>query len=73
MGATKDIEERKRIGRQIAALRKAQGLTQRTLADKAGVLAPHIARIETGTYSVGFDTLQTIAAALGGRVEIIIK
>ena len=29
-------------------------------------------RIESGKYSVGFDTLQAIAEALGGTIDIIV-
>lgn len=64
-------EERIRMGQRIAALRKEKGMTQRALAEATGILAPHIARIEKGNHSVGFDTLQTIAAALGGNIDIV--
>lgn len=63
--------ERIRMGQRIAALRKEKGMTQRALAEATGILAPHIARIEKGNHSVGFDTLQTIAAALGGNIDIV--
>lgn len=64
-------QERIRMGQRIAALRKEKGMTQRALAEATGILAPHIARIEKGNHSVGFDTLQTIAAALGGNIDIV--
>ena len=75
-------EERKRIGQRIAALRKAiewnddnnisrVGMTQEELAGRCGLAQSHIARIETGRYSVGFDTLQQIANALGKNVDIV--
>jgi transcriptional regulator with XRE-family HTH domain len=65
-----DLDERKRIGRRIAQLRHEKGLSQRDLAEIAGIKHPHIARIETGAYSVGFDTLQCLAKALGKNVDI---
>ena len=64
-------EERQRIGQRIAEIRKAQGITQQDLADRTGIQRNHISRIEQGRYSVGFDTLQMIAEAMGGNVEII--
>lgn len=66
-----EIEERQRIGQRIADLRKEKGLTQQDIADRTGIQRNHISRIEAGRYSVGFDTLQSIAEALGGRIDII--
>lgn len=65
-------QERQRIGQRIAELRKQRGMTQQDLADLTGNQRNHISRIESGKYSVGFDTLQTIAEALGGAIDIII-
>lgn len=66
----KNIDERKRIGRQLADIRRAKGMTQQEVADKAGLLRPHIARIEAGSFSVGIDTLAAIAEALGQKIKI---
>ena len=66
----KNIDERKRIGRQLADIRRAKGMTQQEVADKAGLLRPHIARIEAGSFSVGIDTLAAIAEALGQQIKI---
>ena len=66
-----EIEERKRIGRRIAEMRKEKDLTQQDIADRTGIQRNHISRIESGKYSVGFDTLQSIAEAIGGRIDII--
>ena len=66
-----EIEERKRIGRRIAELRKEQNMTQAQLAERCGIAQAHIARIETGRYSVGLDTLTQIATALGMELEFI--
>ena len=69
--AIKNEEQRQRIGQRIAELRNAKGMTQQDVADKTGLLRQHISRIEAGKYSVGFDTLQAIAEALGGTIDII--
>lgn len=63
--------ERERIGKRIAELRKAKGLTQAQLAEKTGFPRSNIGRIETGKYSVGLDVLAKIAEALGASVELI--
>ena len=64
-------EERQRIGQSIADLRKQKGMTQQDLADITGNQRNHISRIESGKYSVGFDTLQTIAEALDADIRIV--
>ena len=64
-------EERQRIGQSIADLRKQKGMTQQDLADITGNQRNHISRIESGKYSVGFDTLQTIADALDADIRIV--
>ena len=75
-------EERKRIGQRIAAIRKSvvwtdsqninhTGMTQGELAERCGLAQSHIARIEAGRYSVGFDTLQQIAEALGCTIDLV--
>ena len=77
-------EERKRIGQSIAALRKIikwvdangyrrTGMTQGELAERCGIAQSHIARIEAGKYSVGFDTLQQIADAMGCDISIVTR
>jgi transcriptional regulator with XRE-family HTH domain len=67
----KNEEERQRIGQRIADLRKAKGMTQQDLADRTGNQRNHISRIESGKYSVGFDTLQTIAEQFDMKVDIV--
>lgn len=64
-------EERKRIGRRIAELRKEQNLTQTQLAERCGLQQAHIARVEAGRYSVGLDTLAQIANALGMVIDFV--
>lgn len=67
----KDYEARKRIGERIRQLRTERGMSQIELAERAGLIQPHIVRIEQGRYSVGLDTLQAIAKALGCTVDIV--
>jgi transcriptional regulator with XRE-family HTH domain len=69
----KNNSERLRIGQRIAKLRKEQNLTQTQLAERCGLQQAHIARIETGRYSVGLDTLAQIADAMGMKIDFIIN
>ena len=64
-------QQRQRIGNDIADLRKQRGMTQQQVADIAQMQRNHISRIEAGRYSVGFDTLQTIAEALDADIRIV--
>lgn len=65
------MEERERIGRKIADLRTAAGMTQEKLAELSEVGASHIARIEKGRYSVGIDVLSKIAGVFGKKIDIV--
>jgi DNA-binding XRE family transcriptional regulator len=75
-------DERARIGQRIAAVRKSvewtdgqgikrKGMTQGELAERCGLAQSHIARIERGYYSAGYDQLQAIAEALGKNIDLV--
>ena len=75
-------EERKRIGRRIAEVRKSvewmdgqgirrKGMTQAELAERCEIAQSHITRIERGMYNFGFDTLQQIAEAVGMKLDFV--
>lgn len=77
-------EQRQRIGRRIAELRKTMkwtdaaginrtGMTQTDLAERCGMSQSHIARIERGMYNFKLDTLSQIADALGCRIDFVEK
>ena len=64
-------EERKRIGQKIKELRHEINMDAKTLAARIGIDASNLSRIEQGHYSVGFDTLNKIANALGAKVDLV--
>ena len=64
-------QTRRRIGARIAELRREKRLTQYELGDRTGLNQSHIARIEAGKYSAGCDTLQTIAQAMGYKLDFV--
>ena len=66
-------EERMRVCKRIAELRKELGLSQAQLAAQCGIRQEHIARIESGRHSAGLDTLIQIATALGAKIDLIIN
>lgn len=60
------------IGKRIRGLRKAQGLSQRALADKAGLSNSYIAHLETGRTGASITSLAKIADALGEDRTLLI-
>lgn len=63
--------ERVRIGNSIRELRNKRNLEAKTLAQKAGIDAANLSRIERGLYSVGLDVLAKIALVLGAKIELV--
>jgi len=58
-----------RTGRKIAKLRQAKNLTQRELAERAGVSVNYLSRIEEGIWtSPHAKTLSRIAFALNVQI-----
>ena len=55
---------RSRMGHRVRDLRKHAGMTQQQLADAAGIGSVTLVRIENGSYSPRFRTLDAIARAL---------
>lgn len=52
------------IGRNLAAVRKRQGLTQAAVAERIDVDAETISRFERGTVTPGISTLERLCSAL---------
>lgn len=58
------------VVQQLIALREQRGLSQRDLADWAGIKQPHLAHLETGQVEPKRDTLRCLAAAMGCRIRV---
>lgn len=65
-------DERRRIGKRIAELRYISGLSQVQLAEKSGVNASQLAKIELGMNSTGVDVLSRIVRAMGYRIDFVL-
>jgi transcriptional regulator with XRE-family HTH domain len=50
---------------RLRELREGAGLTQKQLADKAGLDSRNISRLENGERSPTWDTVRALAATLG--------
>lgn len=66
-----ELDDRIRIGRRIEDLRKQAGLSQRDLAARCGIAQSTIYRIEAGKFAVRLDLLESIASALGKKVDLV--
>jgi transcriptional regulator with XRE-family HTH domain len=56
---------RRIVARNLVRLRRSRGFTQERLAVAAGVRQAQISEIEAAKISVGIDSLERIASALG--------
>jgi len=65
--------EIQQFGRRLARHRKAQGLTQKALAAKAGYHQPSISAIENGSNDPRLSTVLRLARALKIRPEKLLK
>ncbi|HXT01437.1 MAG TPA: helix-turn-helix transcriptional regulator [Elusimicrobiota bacterium] len=61
------------IAEKLQALREKRHLTQKQLADKAGMAQNAVSRIEKGENSLTLRTVQRLAGALGCVVELEFK
>ena len=58
----------KRLAMKLKRLRAERGMTQETLAKRAGLARVHIARLESGNYDPALSTVQRLAKALKVKV-----
>lgn len=66
-----ELGDRIRIGRKVEELRKQAGLSQRDLAARCGIAQSTVYRIEAGKFAVRLDLLESIASALGKKVDLV--
>ena len=64
------MNNREYIGKRIAEIRQAKGLSIRHLAEASGVNFANIYKIENGKYNVSIDILGKICEALGSEIRI---
>ena len=61
------------LGQRVAALRQRQDLTQRQLADRAGISATFVSDVENNKRNVSSMVLLEIAEALGTSLDYLMK
>lgn len=62
-----------KIGQQIRKIRKAHGLSQEELAEKANISTTHMSHIETGNTKLSLAVLVELAAVLEVRVDDLLQ
>lgn len=64
---------RKEIAQQLREVRKSQGMTQESLADRVGTKKSNISRLESGRYNPSLDFLVKVAGGLGKQIQVKVK
>lgn len=67
------MDELKKIGRNIALLRKKQKLTQEDFANLAGMDRSYLSEIENGHKNPSVTTLLSISQALNVSVQTLLE
>ena len=66
------FRERFRLARRFAEARRKRGLTQKRLSAKTGINQSEISSLENGQANSTFRTLQILASALGGKIDLVV-
>jgi transcriptional regulator with XRE-family HTH domain len=60
----RDLDTGRSFGRHVRSLRRARGMTQEVLAERCGLSADTIRRLEHGSFSPSLDTLRKLCGGL---------
>ena len=66
-------DTRRDVADQLRSVRKAQGMTQESLAERVGTKKSNISRLESGRYNPSLDFLVKVADGLGKQIQIKVK
>lgn len=61
------------LGKKLAAIRKAAGLSQKDIADRTGMVQQKVSAAESGNTDNRISTIDRIADALGYKVDLVEK
>jgi len=62
-----------RLGDQLRAIRRSRNLTQKEVAERAGISQPALSRIELGGGVPDIETLRRLGNAMGVRFHVIVS
>jgi transcriptional regulator with XRE-family HTH domain len=66
-------DDGKRFGRHVRSLRRARGLSQEQLAQRSGLSADTIRRLEHGSFSPSLETLRKLCFGLELRLSTLFE
>ena len=66
-------DTRRDVADQLRSVRKAQGMTQESLAERVGTKKSNISRLESVRYNPCLDFLVKVADGLGKQIQIKVK
>ena len=69
----KKSEQAYELTRKVIAARLSCNLTQAELSKRTGITQSNISRIENGSFSPTYSTLQTLAKGMGKELKIEFK
>jgi transcriptional regulator with XRE-family HTH domain len=61
------------FGANLRAARKALGLTQTDIGEKVGLQKQYIGQVELGRKNLSLSTMQSLAAAVGLEVSVMLE
>ena len=61
-----------RLGDQLRSIRRSRNLTQKEVAERAGISQPALSRIELGGGVPDIETLRRLGNAMGVRFHVIV-
>lgn len=67
------MANRESIGKDIAKQRKAQGFTQKQMADKTGINKTTLSEIENGRFTGSLDIFERYLDGVGLQLEVSTK
>ena len=66
------LHQRFALAQSFITARKIRGVTQKDLARRTGLNQSEISNLESGQANATYRTLQTVASALGARIELVL-
>src|SRR6185437_2197045 len=67
----REVEEARRIGLRLRALREDKSLSQRDVANLAGMSGPQLSKMESGSFDLRVSTVQSLLRAMGASYSDI--
>lgn len=61
------------FGENLRRHRKAMGISQEDLADKAGLHRTYIGSVERGERNVSIDNIERLASAVGSTIQELLQ